>query len=85
MLSPECWRYYQRMRAIAGTVVGERSSSKPTFRPARQSLFSLQAAGGFQLTAEEEDELFASLEDIQSGNYIDADELLQELRTLYGR
>jgi hypothetical protein len=45
------------------------------------------AAGetGFQLTAEEEAEIFEAVEEIRNGNYTDADELLSELRSMYRR
>jgi len=73
------------MRAVAGTVIGGKIEFETDLPDGTPVAVLVAGGGGFQLTAEEEDELFASLEDIQSGNYIDADELLQELRTLYGR
>jgi hypothetical protein len=43
------------------------------------------AAGGFRLTKDEEDELFASVQEIRNGDFIDGDELLAELRSMYRR
>ena len=47
---------------------------------------AILAAGdtGFQLTAEEEEELVVAYEEIRRGNYVDGEELLRELRELYG-
>jgi hypothetical protein len=44
-----------------------------------------RTADGFVRTAEEEEELFASLEEIRNGDFEDAHELLAELRSKYLR
>ena len=72
------------MRVITGRVAGgkiEVETDLPDGTPV-----AILAAGdaGFQLTAEEEEELVVALEEIRSGNYEDGHELLRELRELYG-
>jgi hypothetical protein len=45
----------------------------------------LAAGEDFELTADEEDELVAALNDIRNGDFEDGRELLRELKGLTGR
>ncbi|HEX6094996.1 MAG TPA: hypothetical protein VF432_01635 [Thermoanaerobaculia bacterium] len=72
------------MKVMTGRVVGgkiEVETDLPEGTPV-----AILAAGdaGFQLTAEQEEELVVALEEIRGGNYEDGHELLRELRGLYG-
>ena len=72
------------MKVMTGRVVGgkiEIETDLPDGTPV-----AILAAGdmGFRLTAEEEEELVAALEEIRRGEYVDGHELLRELRELYG-
>ena len=72
------------MKVITGLVVDgkiEIDTDLPDGTPV-----AILAAGdtGFQLTAEEEEELVVALDEIRSGDSVDGHELLRELRRLYG-
>jgi hypothetical protein len=70
------------MKVITGRVVGGKiETDLPDGTPV-----AILAAGeaGFQLNAEEEEELVIALEEIRRGDYVDGEELIRDLRRLYG-
>ena len=75
------------MKLTTGTVVQGRVEVRNAGldEGERVMVLSLQAEEPAQLTREEEEELAASLDEIRRGEYILAENLLQELRQLTGR
>lgn len=65
--------------AAAGPRMGQQYS--PHGAPGA-AVIAAEGESGFRLTAEDEDELFAALQDIDNGNYEDGCELLRELKAL---
>ena len=68
------------MKVITGTVVGGKVEFETDLKEGTPVAILAAGESGFQLTADEEEELFAALNDIRSGNYEDGYELLRELR-----
>jgi hypothetical protein len=73
------------MKVIAGTVVGGKIEFATDLSEGTPVAVFAAGDSGFQLTADEEEELFSSLQDIRSGKYEDGYELLRELKELAGR
>lgn len=70
------------MKVITGTVVGGKIEFETDLREGTPVTVLVAGDSGFQLTADEEDELFTSLQDIRSGKFEDGYELLRELKAL---
>jgi len=68
------------MKVITGRVVGGKIEFETDLREGTPVAVLAAGDGGFQLTADEEGELFSSLQDIRSGKYEDGYELLRELK-----
>jgi DNA-binding NarL/FixJ family response regulator len=70
------------MRVIAGRVVD--GSIQVDAELEEGTAVAVLAAGheGFRLSAEEQKELVLALESIRAGSYVDAEELLAEIRAL---
>ncbi len=68
------------MKVFTGTVVGGKIEFETDLKEGTPVAILAAGDSGFHLTSDEEDELFAALEDIRSGNYEDGHELLRELR-----
>jgi hypothetical protein len=73
------------MRVITGRVVGGRIEVETDVKEGTPVAILVAGESGFQLTPEEEEELFASLQDIRAGQYEDGYELLRELREMARR
>ena len=73
-------RYHCGMKVITGRVVGGKIEFETDLREGTPVAVLAAGDGGFQLTADEEGELFSSLQDIRSGKYEDGYELLRELK-----
>ena len=73
------------MKVITGTVVGGKVEFETDLEEGTAVAILAAGESGFQLTADEEEELFAALNDIRSGNYEDGHELLRELRGMSRR
>ncbi|HEV7242104.1 MAG TPA: hypothetical protein VGQ36_22935 [Thermoanaerobaculia bacterium] len=69
------------MRVITGRVVDGRIEVKGDLQEGAAVAILAADEGGFQLNAEEEEELVAALEEIRRGNYVDGRELLRELKS----
>jgi hypothetical protein len=72
------------MKVITGRVVGGKIEIETDLQDGTPVAILAAGETGFQLSAEEEEELVVALEDIRSGNCEDGRELLRELRRLYG-
>ena len=71
------------MKVITGRVVdGEIHLKTDLAEGTPVAVIAAEGDSGFRLTAEDEDELFAALQDIDDGNYEDGYELLRELKAL---
>lgn len=73
------------MKVITGTVVDGKIEFETDLKEGTPVAILAAGDSGFQLTADEEEELFASLQDIRSGNYEDGYELLRELKEMARR
>ena len=73
------------MKVITGTVIDGKVEFETDLKEGTPVAILAAGDSGFQLTADEEEELFASLQDIRSGNYEDGYELLRELKELARR
>ena len=71
-----------RMKIIAGTVVDGKIEFETDLKEGTPVAVLAAGDSGFSLTAEEEEELFTSLQDIRSGRYEDGYDLLRELKDL---
>ena len=78
-------RYHCGMKVITGRVVGGKIEFETDLREGTPVAVLAAGDDGFQLSADEEDELFSSLQDIRSGKYEDGYELLRELKALARR
>ena len=69
------------MKVISGTVVGGRIEvpSDALAEGDRVAILAADSAEPIQLTPEQEDELIAAIADVQSGKYVDGQDLLAEL------
>ena len=72
------------MKVITGRVIGGKIEVETDLREGTPVAILAADDTGFQLTAEEEEELVAAMEEIRNGKYVDGHELLRELRGLYG-
>ena len=72
------------MKVITGRVVGGKIEVGTDLQDGTPVAILAADERGFQLTAEEEEELALALEEIRSGKFVDGHELLRELRGLYG-
>ena len=71
------------MKVITGRVVDGEIHLKTDLKEGTPiAVIAPEDNSGFRLTAEEEDELFAALQDVDGGNYEDGYELLRELKAL---
>jgi hypothetical protein len=70
------------MRVITGRVVDGKIEVETDLKEGTPVAILAAGDSGFELTAEEEEELVSSLRDIRSGNYEDGYELLRELKEL---
>jgi hypothetical protein len=73
------------MKVITGRVVGGRIDFETDLEEGTPVAVLAAERSGFQLTEEDEEELFLAFQDIESGNFEDGDELLREIRGLSGR
>jgi hypothetical protein len=73
------------MKVITGRVVGGKIEIETDLREGTPVAILAAGETGFELTADEEDELVAALNDIRNGNFEDGHELLRELKGLTGR
>ena len=73
------------MRVITGRVVGGRVEVEADVKEGTPVAILIAGESGFALTAEEEEELLDSLQQIRSGNFEDGYELLRELREMTRR
>jgi hypothetical protein len=73
------------MKVIAGNVVGGKIEFETDLEEGTRVAILAAGDSGFQLTAEEQQELVTALHDIRSGNYEDGHELLRELKELTRR
>ena len=73
------------MKVIAGRVVDGKIEFETDLQEGTPVAILAAGDSGFRLTAEDEEELIAALEDIRSGNFEDGRELLKELKGLSGR
>jgi hypothetical protein len=73
------------MKVITGRVIGGRIDFETDLEEGTPVAVLAAERSGFQLTAEDEEELFLAFQDIESGNFEDGDELLREIRGLSGR
>ena len=73
------------MKVITGTVVDGKIEFETDLKEGTPVAILAAGDSGFQLTADEEEELFASLQDIRSGDYEDGYELLRELKEMARR
>jgi len=73
------------MKVITGRVVGGKIEFETDLSDGTPVAVLAAGDAGFQLSADEEDELFSSLQDIRSGKYEDGYELLRELKALARR
>jgi hypothetical protein len=73
------------MRVITGRVVGGRIDFETDLEEGTPVAVIAAERAGFQLTAEDEEELLLAFQDIESGNFEDGDELLREIRGLSRR
>jgi len=73
------------MKVITGRVVDGKIEFETDLREGTPVAVLAAGDSGFQLTTDEEEELFASLQDIRSGTYEDGHELLRELKELVRR
>jgi hypothetical protein len=73
------------MKVITGRVVDGKIEFETDLREGTPVAVLAAGDSGFQLTADEEEELFTSLQDIRSGKYEDGYELLRELKDLAQR
>ena len=78
-------RYNIDMKVITGTVVGGKIEFETDLREGTPVAILAAGDSGFQLTAEEEEELFLSLQDVRSGKFEDGYELLRELKAIAKR
>jgi len=69
-----------RMKVIAGRVIGGKIEFETDLKEGTPVAVLAADDSGFQLTAEEEEELVTALQDIRSGNYEDGYELLSEIK-----
>jgi hypothetical protein len=70
------------MKVITGRVVGGKIEIETDLREGTPVAILAAGETGFELTADEEDELVAALNDIRKGDFIDGHELLRELKGL---
>jgi hypothetical protein len=73
------------MKVITGRVVGGKIEVETDVKEGTPVAILIAGESGFQLTGEEEAELFESLQEIRSGKYEDGYELLRELKQMAGR
>jgi hypothetical protein len=73
------------MKVITGTVVGGKIEFETDLREGTPVAILAAGDSGFQLTADEEEELFLSLQDVRSGKFEDGYELLRELKAIAKR
>lgn len=73
------------MKVITGVVVGGKIELETDLAEGTPVAILAAGSSGFRLSRDEEDELFAALQDIRSGSYEDGYELLQELKDLNRR
>lgn len=71
------------MKVITGRVVDGEIHLKTDLKEGTPvAIIAAEGDSGYRLTAEEEDELLAALEDVERGQYEDGYELLRELKAL---
>ncbi|MGZ5445404.1 MAG: hypothetical protein ACXW5U_26870 [Thermoanaerobaculia bacterium] len=71
------------MKVITGKVVDGEIHLKTDLKEGTPiAVIAAEDDSGFRLTAEDEDELFAALQDVDRGNHEDGHELLRELKAL---
>jgi hypothetical protein len=73
------------MKVIAGNIGGGKIEFETDLEEGTPVAILAAGDSGFQLTAEEQQELVTALQDIRSGNYEDGHELLRELKELTRR
>jgi hypothetical protein len=73
------------MKVITGRVVGGKIEIETDLREGTPVAILAAGEAGFELTADEEDELVTALNDIRRGDFEDGRELLRELKGLTGR
>jgi hypothetical protein len=73
------------MKVMTARVAGGKIELDTDLQDGTPLVILAKGETGFQLTQEDEDELFQALEEIRNGNYEDSDELLSELRSMYRR
>ncbi len=73
------------MKVITGRVVGGKIEIETDLQEGTPVAILAASDTGFQLNAEEEEELVVALEEIRGGKYEDGHELLRELRGLSRR
>ncbi len=70
------------MKVITGTVIGGKIEVETDLKEGTPVAILAAGESGFQLSADDEEELFSALQDIRSGNYEDGYELLHELKEM---
>jgi hypothetical protein len=73
------------MKVITGRVIGGRIDVETDVKEGTPVAILVAGESGFELTAEDEEELFASLQEIRAGNYEDGYDLLRELKKMARR
>jgi hypothetical protein len=73
------------MKVMTGTVIGGKIEFETDLKEGTPVAILAAGDSGFRLTADEEEELSAALNDIRSGSYEDGDDLLRELRGMSRR
>jgi len=73
------------MKVITGRVVDGKIEFETDLREGTPVAVLAAGDSGFQLTADQEEELFTSLRDIRGGKYEDGHDLLRELKELARR
>lgn len=70
------------MKVISGTVVGGKIEvpANALAEGDRVAILAADSTEPIQLTAEQEDELVAAVEDIRRGQYVDGHDLMADLR-----
>ena len=73
------------MKVITGRVVHGKIEFETDLKEGTPVAVLVAGDSGFELTAEEEEELMTALHDIRSGNFEDGHDLLRELKDMTRR
>ncbi len=73
------------MKVLTGTVVDGKVEVVGEVQDGVMVAVLAPDSGGYRLTPEQEDELETALAQVRSGDFVDGDDLLAEIRSLSGR